>query len=359
MRTLRIVFYLLTIFQYNFLFANISERPKPNSGNIIGTSAMRNISVLHEDLSINISDVVNNGLVHVNAIYKINCLKGIHLLDLVFVANNLTESRYRVNIDGEFTNGQLLPFDTIPHSWLPPDSILWNNKLIPYKYTYEGLISFRIDSLSVGEHTLEVSYDAEASSWFESEDLAQFRTLVYILRPSDTWENFGSININIFIPESWDFSSNLTFDRHDPHALHGYWKKLPADFLSIAIHKPTTKANIISLLFQVISWTILVILLIWWLSKVAKSTIAKKSKRIIHVTHCFFISLIISIAFYVIYFYKYDLLKLMLDDNLNPMVTYGKEYDIFGFPLVWIFAFILTLLIDYFNTRRLKHRNTE
>jgi len=358
-RTLSIAVCLLVICKSNFSFANISAPPVPHSGNIIGTGPMGSISVLHEDLTVNFSDIVKGGLVHITAVYKINCPERIDLMDLVFVANNMEKSRYRISIDNKFIKGRLLPFDTIPSGWLPPDSITWNNRNIPYKYTYKGLLPFRLDTLSAGEHLLEVSYDADASSWFEEDDLAQYRALVYILRPSDSWKNFGSIDINIFIPASWDFSSNLHFNRLQPFALHGHWNSLPAAFFSMTIHKPTKNAKIVSTLFQVICWMVIALLLFWWLPKVARGKIAEREKRILKMIYYGFVSFIISAAFFVIGSYKFDVLALMLDNDLNPMVIYGKGYSIFLFPFIWILSFSMVVIIDYCDMRRIKYNITK
>lgn len=357
MRTIIIALSFLLFLWCNLLFANISAPPEPFAGNIIGTSPMKNIAVLHEDLTMNFNDIVHRGFVHVFAKYKINCLTQISLLDLVFVANNLKDSRYKVTIDNNLINGQLLPMDSIPKSWLPPDSIKWEDKTIPYKYDSKGLISFRIDTVTLGEHILEVSYDAEASSWFDNNELAQFRTLVYILKPSDSWENFGSINLKLVIPESWDISSNLTFNKDKSNVFEGHWAKLPSDFVSIAIQKSTVEAKIASGGFQIICWGAITLLVIWCLSRFAKYRIDGKVKGIgFTLGNAFVASFIISIAFYVIYFTHFNILSKILEDDLNPMLTHGLAYSIFGFPLIWILAFVLILMIDTFITDRLKQK---
>lgn len=273
------VLLILFVFQFNISYSNIASMPRPSSGHVIGSSPMKNIKVLHEILKIDFRGIVNNqrfsccngnegffssdGLVRVDASYKINCLSDISNLDLVFVANNLTESRYLVKVDGKFKNGYLTPLNKIPSSWLPPDSIKWRSSKIPYLYSNEGLISFRIDSLPKGEHLLEVSYDACASSWFNNDDIGQCKELVYILRPSNEWNYFGSFDLKIYVPNKWEISSNLELSNYDDEFYYQYFESLPSDYLSIVVKKPVLLANFVSVLFIFIS-AVLLLLLIYW-----------------------------------------------------------------------------------------------
>ncbi|MBX2956292.1 MAG: hypothetical protein KF846_09055 [Cyclobacteriaceae bacterium] len=336
--------------------ANIGDTPSPRHGNVTGDSYLKNLTVLREELVINLSEIHKGKPVLVRATYIINCSQLLRNVDLVFVANNLTESRYRVDLDGHFVNGYLTEYDTIPTNWLPPDSIVWLGDKIPYRYTHRGLISFRFDSLTQGEHILIVDYDAEASEWFEEGDLAMVRTFVYILKPTDNWRGFENFHLVVFTPDNWELSSNLTLKRATSYSLSGDWSQIPDKYLSIAIRKPPTNARIYSIIFLVGTWCSFIFLTIFWMHRVIKYRLQHGKGWIIQFLNSVIISLLVTIFFFFIYFKNQDLLELWLDNQLNPLVTYGTGYYIMTFPFVWIIAASIIFLIDYIMTKRLKER---
>lgn len=338
------------------VFANIGDTPSPRSGNVTGDSYLRNLTIIREDLTINLSEIHKGGPVKVWARYIINCPQLLRNVDLVFVANNLTESRYRVDLDGNFLNGYLTEYDTIPSNWLPPDSIVWLGNRIPYKYRHRGLISFRFDSLTQGEHTLIVDYDADASEWFEDGDLAMVRTFVYILKPTDNWKNFEKLHLVVFTPHDWELSSNLSLKKETSNAWTGDWKQLPDQYLTIAIRKPPANARVYSILFLAGTWCSFILLSIYWMHRVIKFRLQNNKGRIIQFLNSVIVSLLVSIFFFFIYFKNQDLMELWLDNQLNPLVTYGTGYYIMTFPFVWIVATLIVLFVDYILTKRVKEK---
>jgi len=353
--TLLKILALITVLT-NSVFANIGDTPSPRAGNLTGDSYLKQLTVIREDLTINLSEIHKGKPVKVWARYIINCPQLLRNVDLIFVANNLTESRYRVDLDGSFVNGYLTEYDSIPSNWLPPDSITWLGGRIPFDYYHKGLISFRFDSLTQGEHILTVDYDAEASEWFEDGDLAMVRAFVYILKPTDNWNSFKDFHLVVFTPENWEFSSNLNLTRATTSALSGHWSQPPDQFVSIAIRKATTNAKIYSILFLVITWTTFISIAIYWMIRVIRFRLQKNRGRIIQFLNSVTISLLATIFFFFIYFKNQDLLELWLDDQLNPLVTYGTGYYIMTFPFVWIIAAIIVFFVDYILTNRLKER---
>lgn len=345
----------ITVF-YSASSANIADTPSPRHGNLTGDSYLKNLTILREDLTINLSKIHEGQPVKVWARYVINCPKLLRNVDLFFVANNLTESRYRVDLDGNFLNGHLTELDTIPANWLPPDSIIWLGRSIPYKYRHRGLISFQFDSLTEGEHILTVEYDADASEWFEEGDLAMVRTFVYILKPTDNWKDFEKFHLVIFTPQNWELSSNLSLKNKTSNVWSGDWNQLPDQYLTIAIRKPPDKARIFSILFLAGTWGSFILFIIYWMQRVIKFRIHNNKGRIIQILNSVAVSLLVTIFFFFIYFKNQDLMAWLLDDQLNPLVTYGTGYYIMTFPIVWIVAAFIVFFIDYVLTARVKRR---
>ena len=335
------------------VFANIGPPPSPSAGNLTGDSYFSHLKVLREELSINMSEIDKGKPVEVYAKYLIECPQLLKHVDLVFVANGLTESRYRVDLDGNFLNGYLSEFDTIPPTWLPPDSIKHLDRKIPYFYRHKGLISFRFDSLSAGQHTLIVNYDADASEWFDENDISITRTFVYILKPGAKWQSFKNFHLTIFHPDNWEFSSNLELERATGYSLSGDWPTLPDNYITIAIRKPSTQAIMKSTVFLVIAWISYVLVMIFWMSKVIQYRIRNNKRRIIQILNSVLVSFLAAAFFYFIYYKNQELLEKWLDNQVNPLSTYGTGYFIMGFPIIWFIAFIITMAVDYFLTIRL------
>lgn len=340
----------------NSVFANIGDTPSPRAGNLTGDSYLKQLTVIREDLTINLSEIHKGKPVKVWARYIINCPQLLRNVDLIFVANNLTESRYRVDLDGNFVNGYLTEYDSIPPNWLPPDSITWLGGRIPFDYYHKGLISFRFDSLTQGEHILTVDYDAEASEWFEDGDLSMVRTFVYILKPTENWNSFKDFHLVVFTPENWGFSSNLNLTRATSSALSGHWNQLPDKFVSIAIRKSPTKAKLYSIIFLASTWIGFVTLAGYWMTRVIRYRLQNNKRRIIQILNSLLISILLTVFFFFVYFKNHELLKLWLDNHLSPLVTYGKGYLIMAFPVFWVMAAIIVFLVDNILTKRLKTR---
>lgn len=340
----------------NIAWANISAPPEPSRGNITGQGFFKQISVLSEDLTINLSEVTKHGNAIIRAHYKIYTPVSIKNLELIFVANNLTESKYLVEIDDQFVNGYLKKFDTIPSIWFPPDSVLFQSKKIPFLYTHEGLISFVIDSLSAGEHTLSVSYEADISEWYEHDELSITRAFVYILKPYQGWKEFKNLNLNIFIPDGWDYSTNLEMEQHGSSAIHGFWEELPAHHLAITFRPKEGGVRIVSLLCVLIIGVGAAFVLILWMKIVATYRVREKKSKIIQIGNDILVAFVATVLFYIIYAYEPELKKYLLDNHLNPFYTYGNGYFIIAFPVIWFLALIPVGFVDYFLTSSIKNK---
>jgi hypothetical protein len=349
------------IFAFLFVrtvFANIAEPPKPYKGNITGESFFKHLKVIREDLTIRMFRVPMGAPIQVTAKYIIDCPYLLKDVELVFVANGLTEGRYLVHLDGKFLNGYLTNFDSVPASWLPPDSIKFQNKHIPYVYTHEGLIRFRFDSLSPGQHTLEVDYDANASEWFQHGDLSVTRTFVYILRPTESWKSFENFHLEIFPPDDWEFTSNLDLKQKDRYTWSGDWAKLPADYLSIAIRKPSAKTSVLSILFITLSGLAFIVLSVFWMARLTRYRIRKNKPRFIQTLNSILISFLATFFFYFIFYINFDLMEELLSYEFNPLTDYGASYSIYGFPFLWVLMAIIVFIIDHMLTRRLRKKYT-
>ena len=348
---------LFVLLAAHWSMANISAPPEPDSAQVTGNSPMGQITVLHEDLTLDLRGLDHGKPVRVTALYTLQCPVAVNVLELIFVANNLSGNTYRVELDGRTIAGRLREFDTIPTAWLPPDSIGGPDGKIPFGYTHEGLIAFRMDSITPGTHTLRVAYEADAGRWFEEDDLAVTRTFVYILKPSTGWKGFKSLRTHLKLPDGWAFTANVAFTEDESGEYRGDWATLPAHHLSVALHKSTTAARVAVMLTMIIAgiaWYGLAALAGRWMKKVARYRVRRNNSRIIQVINDLFIAFLHTVCFYVVFFLYFVVLELVLAGQLNPWQGYGVWYFIFTFPLVWIVALGLTIAVDYRLTQRVK-----
>lgn len=320
----------------------MSAVPEPKIGNIAGENHLSQLEVIKEDLIINLSTLEEGKPIKVWAKYIITCPKLLKNVNLIFVANNLRDVSYKVLLNNKPIDGSVNRYREMPSVWLPPDSIKWKNGYIPYKYTHEGLISFCIDSLSVGTHTLTVSYDAEPSEWFNKKTLSKIETFVYILKPTTQWKSFSNFHLIVFTPKGWNFFSNLNLTKTSDYTFSGYWAQLPAHHISMVVQKPTMLARAASLTFITISSLLIISLTGFILIKLIK----KSQRRSIKIISLIILSLLLTLFFFLIYYKNHLLLEFLLGTQLNPLIIHGDGYFIFNFPLVW---FIITILIFIIN----------
>lgn len=354
MKVLPIVFLCCTLIT-SALFANIAAPPQPWPGNLVGENHLQNIAVQSERLTIIIPENSREN-VKIRASYKISSEEPIEDLELVFVANNLTESKYLVKVDNKFVNGRLHPLDSIPNTWLPPDSIVFKTKIIPYKYTHKGLISFKIDKVLDGVHDLEVSYEAKLSEWFDRDDLAITSTFVYILKPEKEWKAFNDLFIEVFMPDNWDYTTNLKMKQHAPHVINGFWPELPAHHFAISLKPKEQHVELKSSLFVMISGLIATLLLIKWIAIVINFRIRKNKTKFLQTANTILVSFVGTVLFFVLFFNELAFKTYLLEGQINPYFNYGTGYFILSFPFLWIFIGLITVVISYILTNRIEQK---
>ncbi len=351
----RLPFFLLLAAHWSM--ANISAPPEPDPAQVTGNSPMGQITVLHEDLTLDLRGLARGKPVRVTAVYTLQCPVAVNGLELIFVANNLSGNTYRVELDGRIIAGRLREFDTIPTAWLPPDSIGGPDGKIPFGYTHEGLVDFRMDSIAAGTHTLRVAYEAKAGEWFEEDDLVVTRTFAYILKPSTGWKGFKSLQTHLKVPDGWAFTSNVAFTGGESGEYRGDWAALPAHHLSVALRKSATVAHLGAVFVLIVAgivWYALGALAARWMIKVARYRIRRNDSRILQMINDIFISFPHAVCFYVTCFLYFESLIFLLDGQLRPGGMSGMGYTVFFFPLVWIVALGLTIAADYRLTQRVK-----
>jgi len=332
----------------NIAWANLARPPEPKNGNILGQGDLQSISVLSEELRIDLSEVAQGGDAKIRAYYKIYSPTPVTDLELIFVANNLTNSRYLVEIDDQFVDGYIREL-----ALTPSDSVMFKSNKIPFHYTNEGLIAFSVNYITAGEHTLEISYEANVAEWYESDELSITRAFVYILKPYEGWKEFRNLNLILYMPSGWEYTSNLEMESHPnaPHVTSGFWEELPAHHLAITFRPKEKGVTILSFLFVISCVLVFIFLSQLWMLTVIKFRLKKNRSKIIQIISDIFLSFMATVFFLTVYLFEPDLKRYLLDSHLNPFYTYGIAYVIFYFLIIWIISLIIILIVDYFLTK--------
>lgn len=272
--------------------ANMARKPHYDDffASTFSINPASKIKVLNERLIIDFSyktAAYNPYTAKITAVYEIYSTEKVDSLPLVFVGTNIaTLNDFKIIVNEQ----TLLPdtgnnvINKIPQSWLPPDTVQWHNQLIPYNYTQRysspwqpdmhDFVSFTIDSLPVGHHIIKVEYIAALSIWYNGDNLSDFRSLVYILKPEpQTWQSFNNLHLTIKIPEECDYYANLDLKeselKNNVRFLEAHWDELPDRYLSIVLHKSDKKTKLVSFIFLICSTLLILFICIAWLAKTA------------------------------------------------------------------------------------------
>ncbi len=263
-----------------------------------------------------------------------------------------------LTLDGKFITGSHIDIDNLPSSWLPPVYIQGENEKIPYHYYTKGLISFKLDSLSEGEHTLIVSYMANTAYYYSENN--EYKSLVYILKPDTGWKDFDSLDLSVEIPANYNYTSNIKLEKQAGNNLHGLWPKLPATYLSIALSKSMVMLKIVSCLAIFSSSALLIFLSCFLLYRLAKARILKNGSSSLQKISC----IILSIFSFTLFPYLVISLNTWITITVNggdisPFSEIGREYVymmVFGFPFLLIFSLLITFGINALITMLVRNK---
>jgi hypothetical protein len=334
---------------------NIAEPPEPSNGSVTGPSNFQSISVTSEHLTVDLSALKNGGKANIRAVYKISVPETLYHVELIFVANDLYKKEFSVFVDNQSTQGYLKHFDSIPSTWRAPDTILYR---VPLEYYNEGLISFTIDSITAGEHTLEVEYKANAGEHFEHLFTSIERTFVYILKPYNGWKTFKNLTLSVQLPEGWHYDSNLELSKQSDNTYQGFWEELPAHHLAIVTWPDDRYVELLTVLYFVLSVGLLMFGLYLWIRYNAKSRLKRKQHKAlqwtIRILNLFFMSILTTVALFLIYLIEPELRDFLLDNHTNPFYDYGRVYLVFAAPVVLLVVLVVLIIIDLLINKRLK-----
>jgi len=334
------------------VWANSPEPPIYTRGKLLGTSPMKDITVLHEYLTLDFTKEEEYlGDVKVTATYKISCPHVIDTLYLFFVANNLVKEEYSITLDGKPVQGTPEAMRDIPSSWKAPDTIQGAGEQINYYYSRDGLFSYMLHNLTIGSHLLTVTYMANTISHYSNEKKIAYKSLVYILKPGENpWKEFDTLDLTVIKPQGLDFNSNLPLVNQSPTTLNGKWGKLPTAYVSFALSKSMVTASIVTptIIYGCIAIYLFLICLLFY--RLAKTRVIKQASRIGQFLSSIAIVLLsCTIVPFIIICVNNAVIHTIVSGINCPYFFGGRNYAyaiVFGVPILFILSLILTIIIN-------------
>lgn len=220
-------------------------------GRMVGEpNGLKSVAIKHERLSFDLRPLARAKPALVEAVYEIDNTGEEQTVDLVFVSGPMATDSTAVVLDDRPVTADWKRVDVLPPDWQAPEStpaIHGEGTL-----SYEGdadldLPHFSI-TLSPGPHQLRVSYSAKPTSYSTSESPLLYWQMIYVLSPAREWAEFGSLDLQVQLPEDWRFACTLPMTRSGDQ-LTGSFSDLPADSMAITAQAPLGLMPIVALWF--------------------------------------------------------------------------------------------------------------
>jgi hypothetical protein len=177
---------------------------------------------------------------------------------LSFIANSLSLSAATPgeatsqSATGVWLDDRPVPFqpssgEGLPGAWLAPKTTpaiadgsgagdkAARGEGLPYEAEPVRTLDFSLD-VAPGSHVLRVRYGAIPTA-LSSGSPTVFWQLGYVLAPARRWGGFGTLQVDVHVPENWRAASSLPLSRTGG-LLTGAFKGVPADALALTVQAP-------------------------------------------------------------------------------------------------------------------------
>lgn len=320
------------------MLGNISAPPRPRPGQLSFEPILnKHFTVRSEELTVDMRPAEQSGNSLVAATYHLYCDTSVEKAELVFVANNLADGKFKILLDGETVPGDTISLDSVPSSWLAPDDLYWDDQKISVRspgWSYDFQNSYILFSVRIpeGQHTLQVEYEAMTPQMYISMTVTS--SFIYILSPAKDWKSYQHLDLKIALPKDWIWRSNLPLKK-EGEWLHGQWNSLPTDCLYIATRYPDENADLYLNLYLCIGSGLIIVIILWRLFVLMKKDVNEQISSNKAWTQVLWYVLIGDFLFFVLFFNRAAFLKIFYGSQLRGDITHGDFYNIFGFPMLW------------------------
>jgi hypothetical protein len=221
-------------------FANMA---KPWHEGAVGAEGVgvEGIHVVHEALSFKLerSPEHPRPIDQVRAVYELRNEGPAQDVELQFVAAGMTEETpFEVHANGTTVPARFAAKHPVPPTWSVPEST-------PTPDGETSSLTARTEANAVpsllftvpmreGPNEVEVKYRAEPS--MNSHGRYWLYQTAYVLAPARGWESFGTLDVEVRVPEGHDVASSLEL-RPEGDYLRGSFEGIPADSFTIATQR--------------------------------------------------------------------------------------------------------------------------
>jgi hypothetical protein len=249
-----------------------------NPGDLVGepTGSFRSLSIIREKLSFDLRALNQGKFAQITATYQIRNEGEPNSVQLLFVAPAFKAGS--VTVDRVVVPSVPVKLSKLPPEWQAPKTVpaisnhwLTKARQNPYDVnspspTDASGLRFAV-ALPKGEHSLQVSYDMQPSTYNDS--VYRDYQIAYILAPARSWAKFGLLQVEVDLPPNWKVATSLPMKRTGD-TLRASFNSLPANSLAIVTRPPVPPLiHPLSMLLQV-GGAILGLMSSWWLGEVAR-----------------------------------------------------------------------------------------
>lgn len=205
-------------------------------------TGLEGVVITRETLTIDLQKLTDQRLVQVEAIYAIQNEGAARTVDLYFATGVNEVQEFGVWLNDTPIASQLVTDVELPDSWQPPRSTpgLHGEAEVfyPGAELVQGTVPMRFTvQLLPGPQTLNVTYQAAATSNVSANQPTRYWQFSYSLAPARTWTAFGGLDLTILLPPGWNAATTPTLLRDGDHLI-GNFSELPADAISITVQAP-------------------------------------------------------------------------------------------------------------------------
>jgi hypothetical protein len=228
------------------------------------TEGIREVAIVHEDLSLDLRPLANLEPAIIEATYFLQNSGAAKTLQLVFVVGNVSVDDFEVRLGDRLLESRRLredenfdTWDLFPESWRPPKHGLGVDSRAGAIWLQRQCVTVEfVVELPSGASKLSACYHARACGVDEGHHPLATWQVPYVLAPAKSWGKFGDLDVTVQIPAGWKSASSLDLNR-DGDVLRGTFTGVPADSFVVATRAPLPRGYERALWAETAEWILL------------------------------------------------------------------------------------------------------
>lgn len=345
-KSFRVKWFLLAFFflLHSAAQANIGMINYPGEGQMTGSPFIsRHCVITKEELSVDLRPMENLQPAIVNATYYFTSDTVSDHITLILVAANLSRADFSITLDDQPVHGDTVAVNGLPQEWLA----LHAADTDPYWQTFYDERTTRyirfVIAIDSGAHVLNATYSANTARDIHF-GYAMHHRFAYALSPAKDWKAYNNLQLEVFLPEGWAYSSNLELDRNGDQ-LSGQWDQLPAQYLYVTTGIQEVNATDLQNGYLYALWTIIAVIFFRQFAKRIRGYFAGTTSESAYWLFPLAAVPISVVAMTVVFLARVWFLKLFYGNQLSPALGFGDGYAVMAAAYLMFLALFGTYVL--------------